>query len=278
MATKKETNPKATTTEIDILQINRGRVEFCILGTKGFISNRLSQKTRHELLMPKGRKSSAEKAVNLKHDPLQEFRDSPYTDSNPDGPTVVQFLSSAFKKAMASAALDIPGAAKSQIGRLAWVEGDRVAMYGIPQLIMSPVRSADMNRTPDIRTRMIIPQWACRITVAFASPILNAKTITNLMAAAGMIRGVGDWRTEKGSDTFGSFELVEETNAQWKSIMKNGGRKAQLAAIANPDFYDDETAELYSWFETELANRGKSNLRTSNGVHHVETDEELALA
>jgi hypothetical protein len=278
MATKKETNPKATTTEIDILQINRGRVEFCILGTKGFISNRLSQKTRHELLMPKGRKSSAEKAINLKHDPLQEFRDSPYTDSNPDGPTVVQFLSSAFKKAMASAALDIPGAAKSQIGRLAWVEGDRVAMYGIPQLIMSPVRSADMNRTPDIRTRMIIPQWACRITVAFASPILNVKTITNLMAAAGMIRGVGDWRTEKGSDTFGSFELVEETNAQWKSIIKNGGRKAQLAAIANPDFYDDETAELYSWFETELANRGKSNLRTSNGVHHAETEEELALA
>jgi hypothetical protein len=27
---------------------------------------------------------------------------------------------------------------------------------------MTPVRSADMNRTPDVRTRAILPEWACK--------------------------------------------------------------------------------------------------------------------
>src|SRR5690606_32985291 len=104
---------------------------------------------------PKGRKTAAEKASSLKHDPLQEFADSPYIDEDESAPTYLQHLSSAFKNALKGAALDLPGANKSQIGRLTWVNGERVGIYGVPQIFCSVTRSADMNRTPDVRTRAI---------------------------------------------------------------------------------------------------------------------------
>ena len=69
---------------------------------------------------------------------------------------------------MAQAAIDVPGnAAKTQIGRLTTVEGAYVPVYGIPKLMMSTVRSKDMNRTPDIRTRAIQEQWACVIKISY---------------------------------------------------------------------------------------------------------------
>lgn len=241
---------------IDILKVNHGKFHVCILGTTPLILNRMSEKARHELLMPKGRKTSAEKAANLKHNPIDEFRASPYTDVREDAPTYLQHLSTAFKKAMMGAALDIPGAKKAQIGRLTWVEGERISIYGVPQMFMSVVRSADMNRTPDIRSRAIVPKWACRLSVSFVQPILREQSVVNLLASAGITQGIGDWRNEKGSGTYGQFTLVDADDAEFNHIMKTGGRDAQVAAMEDFEFYDDETRELYSWFEVESKRRG----------------------
>ena len=94
------------------------------------------------------------------------------------------------------AALDLPGARKAQIGRLVQVkEGtyrDLIPIYGEPQLLMSVTRSADMNRTPDIRSRCIIPNWAAQITISFVLPTLRETAVVNLLAAAGITAGVGD--------------------------------------------------------------------------------------
>lgn len=274
MAGKKE-----AVTEIDVLKILQKELVLHILGATPIILNRMSEKARRELLFPKGRKSAAEKASSLKHDPYQEFLASPYKDPNPNGPTLIQHLSSSFKKAMAAAALDIPGSSKAQMGRLAWVKGDRVSIYGVPQLKMDVVRSADMNRTPDIRTRACIPQWACQITVAFATPMLKQTAVANLMAAAGFTQGVGDWRPEKGAGTYGAFEVVQPDDPRWHMIVNNGGRQVQEAAMKNPDFYDEETAELYSWFNTEVKTRGFDEIRKhkpSNGVAPVIPDDDDA--
>lgn len=169
---------KAQETEINVTKINKDIVTCHILGTSPIILNRMSEKVRHELLLPKGRKTAADKAGSLKHDPLSEFRSSPYTNED-SGPTFLQLLSSMFKKAMMTAALDIPGARKSQIGRLVYVEGDRVDLYGTPQIFLSVTRSADMNRTPDIRSRAILPRWAAIIRIAFVKPIINETSVLN---------------------------------------------------------------------------------------------------
>ena len=248
---------KASSTEIVVNPIATESLTYAVLGTTPIILNRMSEKARREILMPSGPKTAAAKASSLKHDPLVEFRAAPYTLTDPEAPTLLACVATAFKGAMCTAALDLPGAKKTQVGRLVYVEGQYLPLYGVPELFMAVTRNSDINRTPDIRTRTIVPAWAARITVTFASPLLNARSITNLLAAAGVICGVGDWRPEKGKGSFGQFTLVDPEDERFLELIENGGRTAQVEAMANPSAYDTETEELLSWFETEVETRGK---------------------
>lgn len=240
---------------VDILQVERGELEVCVLGTSPIILNRMSEKAKRELLMPKGRKTAVEKATSLKHNPMEEYRASAYTLRADDSPTLLAVLATSFKGAMATAALDLPGAKKAQIGRLTYVNGDYVPLYGIPQLFMSVTRSADINKTPDVRTRAIVPQWACRLSVTFIRPLMRPQAVVNLLAAAGLSIGVGDWRPEKGKGNYGQFEIVDPKDPRFVEIVKNGKRSAQQKAIETPQCYDDETTSLLSWFDDELSRR-----------------------
>lgn len=246
----------AKETTIDVQEMSTNRVEFCVLGRTPIILNRMSEKAKYELLMPKGRKTSAQKAQSLKHNPVQEFRDSPYTIPDDDAPTYLAHLATSFKAAIRGAGVDVPGATKAQLGRLMWVEGERIPLYGEPRLFMAVTRSADMNRTPDVRTRAIVPRWACKLSVSFVTPQLNAKTVGNLLAAAGLTQGVGDWRPEKGSGNFGQFDLVGPDDETFNEIVNRGGRDVQKHAMENPQPYDHETEELLAWFSEEAERRG----------------------
>lgn len=242
--------------ELEVLKITEGQVNFLILGKTPLILNRMSEKAMHELLMPSGRKTAADRQSNLKHSPMDEFRASPYLDLDEDGPTYLQHLASAFKGAIKSAALDMPGSSKAQIGRLTWVNGEKVSIYGIPQIFMSVTRSADVAKTPDIRTRAIVPEWAARVSVSFVSPNLREQSVANLFASAGITQGVGDWRPGKGSGTYGQFELVGEDDERFRHIVAHGGRAAQIAAMDNPLPYDHETEEMLEWFHVTANKRG----------------------
>ena len=157
---------------------------------------------------------------------------------------------------MATAALESDGTNKTQVGRLSWVVEDDVAIFGVPQLDMRVVRMADIKRTPDIRTRAILPEWACRVTVQHVLPRLTPKSVINLMAFAGMIIGVGDGRNEKGCLSYGQFRIVKETNADFKRICKAGGRKAQDEALANPTFFNSESERMFTWWNEDTIARG----------------------
>jgi hypothetical protein len=249
-------NKVESTQSISILEVNKGSMDFCVLGTSPLICNRMSEKAMRELLAPKGRKTTAEKAASMKHDPIQEFRDSPYQLIDESAPTLIGILPTSFKGAMRTAALDVPGAKKAQIGRLVYVHGEMLPVWGIPKLFMAITRSADINRTPDVRTRAILPEWACRIRIDFLKPIINEQSVANLLAAAGFQSGVGDWRQEKGSGNYGSFRLVSENDPDFVRITSTMGREEQIKAFDNPITHDKETSDLLAWFETEAKRRG----------------------
>jgi hypothetical protein len=242
--------------EISILEVQRGTMEFCVLGSTPLILNRMSQKAWFELLAPKGRKTEADKAANLKHDPLREFRDSPYIIADPKAPALLGLMATGFKKAMGTAALRTPGVKKTEIGQLVYVPGEFVQVFGVPKVFMAITRSADMNKTPDVRTRAIVPEWACRLSVSFVKPALREQSIANLLASAGFMSGVGDWRQEKGSGSYGSFRLVSADDKDFLRICKEQGRKAQQAALDEPEPYNDETSEMLAWFSVEMKRRG----------------------
>jgi hypothetical protein len=263
MTKGKDNKPGAATHTItDILKITQGTLDVWLVGGEPIILNRMSEKAKHELLVPHGRLTEVEKQTRLKHDPIAEYRASPYTLKDARQPTLLAHLAAAFKKAMMTAALDLPGTKKAQIGRLVWVQGQYVGLYGLPKLFMAPVRSADMNRTPDIRTRAIVPEWAAHLEVTFTQPLIRAQAVANLLGAAGLIAGVGDWRPEKGAGNFGQFRIVDQDDKTLRRIMATGGRAAQEAALAKPVAYDDETTEMLSWYDAELANRKQKGADT----------------
>ncbi len=243
-------------TEISIIEVQRNRIEFMVIGNSPLICNAMSSKVKQTLLLPPPKKNAADKAASLKHNPLEEFRSSMYYARNPDAATRIVVKATAFKGAMASAALDLPGSSKAQIGRLAYVENDEIEIYGIPQLMMSVTRSADINKTPDVRTRAIIPEWAAFVAVNYTTPILREQAIVNLMVAAGITQGIGDWRVQKGSGNYGQFALVPANDKTHARIVKEGGKEAQDKAIQDPICYDSETEELISWYDVEVNRRG----------------------
>lgn len=240
---------------VDIAKVEKATVKMFVVGTSPIILNRLSEKVKQELLLPKGKKTKADKESTAKHSPIKEYQASPYVLADEAAETYLSFPASAFKGAMRVAALDLPGSSKAQIGRLVYVEGDLVPLYGTPKLLMSITRSADINKTPDVRTRAIISQWAAVLNISFVTPIMKLPAILNLLSASGITSGVGDWRPEKGKGDYGQFRIANEDDTELIEIMK-AGRKTQIAAMQNPETYDLETEELLSWYNVEAVRRG----------------------
>lgn len=243
--------------EIQIMELNTGCLDIYLVGTSSIIFNRNSEKAKRQLLMPSGRKTEAEKASQLKHQPLEEYRASAYKFRGDDEPTRIFMPANAFKGIMRQTALDIPGARKTQIGRLTWIVGEDVPIYGIPQMRSDIVRMADAKRTPDVRFRAELLHWCCKFSVSFMQPQLNETAIINLLTNGGIICGVGDFRQEKGAGSHGQFKLVGKDDEVFAHIVKHGGRKIQDAGLASPEYADDDTAELVAWYDSELVRRGK---------------------
>jgi hypothetical protein len=238
-----------------IERLERGEVTLYLLGTSELIMNRLAKKAREELLLPRRSLNKAARASTLKHVPVEEFRDSIYRCRDPQAPTLLHMPNGSVKKAMSSAALDMEGATKAEIGRLVKVVDETVHIFGIPYLYMAPVRQGGFKRTPDMRTRALLKEWAFSVTVRYVRNKIREQDIVNLMDAAGDIIGIGDGRTEKGTFNFGSWKIVEKGDKQWNEIVRAGGRRAQEAAMAKPEASDIDSEELWSWYEAEIIRR-----------------------
>jgi hypothetical protein len=120
-----------------------------------------------------------------------------------------------------------------------------------------------MNHTPDIRTRAILPRWACAVRINFIKPQLNERNLVELLAGAGLLCGIGDWRQEKGSGSYGQFRIADPDDEELAEIMQTGGREAQDAALTKPQCYDDETLKMLSWATEEIARRRKDGVKVA---------------
>jgi len=240
---------------VQILQIKRMMVTCHILGTTPLVMNRMPKKAREHLLLPPRRKNKAQLETTLKHDPVAEFNDAIYRCRDSNAPTLIHLPNGCFKKAIAQAALDIPGATKAQIGRLVSITDVTIHLYGKPFLYMDVVRLAGPSRAPDIRTRAMFPEWACKVTVGYIKNLITEGDLINLFAAAGVITGIGDGRTEKGSRDNGQWELVGANHPTWKAIVAKQARAVQEQAMRHPEAVDADSEELLAWYQTEVVRR-----------------------
>ena len=160
---------------------------------------------------------------------------------------------------MATAALETAGITKTSVQRLIFLPQTHVQIWGTPQLKIDMVRSADMNKTPDMRTRAYLPRWCAEVDIAYVQPTLDAHSIVSLLTNAGSIVGIGDFRQEKGRGSFGTFSVHTEQSmgsfqGDWDELMKEA-RDVQQAALDNPEYADDQTAELMAFLAEERSRR-----------------------
>jgi len=242
------------TAEINVTPLKRASAKLRIIGTTPMFQNRMAEKAMRSLLVGGGKKTGAEKK-EIKHNPIEEFRSS--AEMMLSGPTALGLRVVAVKAAMCTAALETAGLTKSGAQRLLFMPGDLTPLYGIPQLRMDVVRSADINRTPDVRTRCFLPKWGAEIEVQYIVPQLSAQSVVSLLCNAGVLVGVGDFRQEKGKGAFGAFRVLgeDEQDDEWDELTKHHGRMAQLAAIEHPEYADRDTHDLMEFYHGEVRRR-----------------------
>jgi hypothetical protein len=246
---------KAEAGSLHIDALKQGRVTLRMIGTTPLYFNAMSVKAKRTLLIGGGKKTAAERK-ELKHDPEQEFRDSVYRQSS--GETLLCFPAPGVKGAMATAALETPGVTKTSVQRLIFLPQQRINVWGKPYLKMDVVRSADMAKTPDIRTRAYLPRWCAEVDIAFVAPTLSVHSVVSLLSNAGVIVGIGDFRQEKGRGSFGTFAVAGDDLGDWAddwAAITAEGRLVQEAALDAPDVADDETAELMAIMSDERMRR-----------------------
>jgi hypothetical protein len=241
--------------ELHIDALKQGRVRLRLIGTMPLYMNSMSLKAKRDLLIGGGRKTAAQKK-ELKHDPENEFRDSAHTKRT--GDTLLCFPASGVKSAMATAALETPGITKSSVQKTIFLPEQSIQVWGKPYLKLDVVRSADMNRTPDIRSRAFLPRWCAEVHIAFSMPTLSAYSVATLLANAGVIVGIGDFRQEKGRGSYGTFAVAGDELGDWQGYwdeVTKEAREVQQAALDHPEWQDDETEMLMNVLKEERMRR-----------------------
>ena len=240
---------------LSINPLQQTEVSFKIIGTAPLIYNSMSLKAQKTLLMGAARKTAAEKK-QIKHNPEEEFVDSCYI--NGDGSSYLSFPSTGIKRGMATAALETAGVTKASINRGIYVVGEHINVWGKPYMNMSVVRSSDINRTPDIRTRAKLPNWCTEVTVRYINPTFSQLDITALLVNAGTLCGLGDWRIEKGGP-MGGYRIVQTKDDQkiFDRLVKEEGATCQKLALENPEMeaYDNMSHDLYEAITQERLKR-----------------------
>ena len=248
MAVKKS----AVDNNIQIHELKQGEIKLRMIGQTPLYFNSMGSKAMRDLLAGARKKTAADKQA-IKHNPEVEYKETMYIKK--DGDTALYFPAAGVKGAMATAALETEGIKKTSVQRLIFLPQTNIQIWGKPYLKMDVVRSADMNRTPDVRTRAYLPEWCSEITIRFVTPTLSKQGIISLLANAGQIVGIGDFRQEKGRGSFGTWTVASADNmADWQQEAWDNitaqSREVQELAIDYPEYADLETAELSGrvWF------------------------------
>lgn len=241
------------TQNIDVEPLKRGIVTLRIIGTTPLYQHRMSAKAKEQLIISESRRKSKDP---FKTHPLEAFRDA--LEIRPDsGATACGLRVVSLKGAMCTAALAVKGVHKTDVQRLIFMPGNVVPLYGTPQIKMDTVRLSGMGRAPDLRTRPYFPKWGAEIEVHYVSPNLTLEGVVNLVANAGVVAGIGDFRQEKGAGNYGSFRVIaaDEDDPEWDDLVLNHGIEAQEAAIKAPEPADDETRELLGFYWQQISKR-----------------------
>ena len=214
---------KKTNDAISIPVIKQGQITIRLIGQTPMYFNSMSAKAKRDLLVGAGRKTAAEKK-EFKHNPEQEFADSMHTQ--PKGDTLLCFPAAGVKGAMATAALETAGVNKTSVNRNIFLPQANINIWGKPYLKIDGVRSADMNRTPDMRTRAYLPNWCAEVNIHFSTPTFCARAISSLVKTPereyleGVLKNFGKKGIKRIREQQYQFRLIEKKLKKLQKLIK----------------------------------------------------------
>lgn len=189
----------AAAKSVSIQQPNNLTIALEVAGTAPLIQNNFSQKAVEQML----RKHMGFSVTRETKKPREVIEAA--TIRNITG--AVCLPPTGFKKAMLTASTQLKTFKKTQLRTSLFIEGNSIPITYEGEMVprMDMVRTAGMNRTPDVRFRPSFNGWKARIVIQF-SDTLTVQSVMDLLQRAGRV-GVGEWRPEKDG-TFGTFKVV----------------------------------------------------------------------
>jgi len=200
---------KKESSEIIIKPLRLETVFVPIEGETELITHRWSEKARRMMLEKQMKKAASPKEAK---DPEEDYESSIYRFE--DGS--IGFPAGAFKASIIRVCRKEDGLPMTLAKISIRVNGEN-GKDGVPlvKITGEPRMREDMVRletgVADIRFRAGFPKWSANLSVTYNAGILSLEQVINLINAAGMLSGVGEWRpsspkTASGSN--GCFHVV----------------------------------------------------------------------
>jgi hypothetical protein len=151
--------------------------------------------------------------------PFEDFVDTLYREPKTGEMAVRSVM---FKAAMLAALRETPGVTRADAITGISILGELSPIYGQPTNRLDPVKIGPWDaRVSDLRFRGEYADWLAVLTFRYNTAAISLTAIHNLLATAGALYGVGEWRPTRNGVN-GLFSVVEKTEAE--KLMKRLGR------------------------------------------------------
>ena len=195
----------ASELKIVIPALNKQMMKVKIKGVRPMVQHKWSEKAMKMILDKQMKKASKGREIR---DPKQEYKDSYHYNEKGK----IAFPAGGVKKAIVTAARNIPGVTMSLLRGALFVLGDKDDLIEVK--FKSERMRTDMVKinidTADLRFRGELSDWTMDFLVEFNADVISPEQIMNLIQTAGFSSGLGEMRPEKTGFRFGTFEIVTE--------------------------------------------------------------------
>lgn len=193
-----------TTQKIDIPAPKTVRIEVTVEGVTPLLMHRFGKKAQAQIADKQAKKAAKSKEAR---DPEAEYLDSIYRDDDGDAAMPVVNFKAAFLRTWELVGMKN----KNNIRFGMMLPGEYVKVIGQHHMRTDYVRIPGGS---SLTYRAEFPQWSVTLPIIINVNVLSIEQALNVIAEAGQACGVGDWRPEKSSGTFGCWRIKQALEVQ----------------------------------------------------------------
>ena len=194
----------AATQRIDIPAPKTVRIEVAVEGVTPLLMHRFGKKAQAQIADKQAKKAAKSKKAR---DPEAEYLDSIYRDADGDAAMPVVNFKASFLRVWELVGMKN----KNNIRFGMMLPGEFVKVIGKPRMRTDYVRIPGGS---SLTYRAEFVKWSVVLPIIINTNVLSIEQALNIVAEAGQACGVGDWRPEKSSGTFGTWKIRQALGVQ----------------------------------------------------------------